>query len=530
MAIISIRDLIYYHPDKELLFNRISIYVEAEAKMSLIGNNGSGKSTLLKIISGDLTAGSGTVETASAPYLVPQILGQYNDLSVAQALRIEKKLEALKAIENGEVTEYWLDALNDDWSIEARCDDALRKWQLEGIGLDRKLSSLSGGQKTKLFLSGIDIHQPKLILLDEPGNHLDRDAYDLLCNLIRGWPHSLLLVSHDRRLLNLVDTTLELSSEGIKMYGGNYQFYADQKKIERLAFQDELKEKEKALRKAKMVEREATERQQKLNARGKNKQIKSGLPTISMNTLRNNAEKTSARTKTVHEGKRGTLQTELNQLRKNIPAIDHMKFELDDSSLHKNKLLVKAENLNHHFNDRWLWNQPLNFLITGGERLAINGENGSGKTTLIRMIKGELEPAAGKVVCAAADIVYIDQEYSLINDRLSVFQQAEQFNICGLQEHEINIRLNRFLLGKEFWNQSCSSLSGGERMRLMLCCLTMKHQSPDILILDEPTNNLDLQNLEILAQAINGYHGALIVVSHDRSFLEGLGIKTELNL
>lgn len=530
MAVISIRDLIYSHPDKELLFNGISLYIDARAKMSLIGNNGSGKSTLLKIIAGELNATAGTVETASAPYLVPQIFGQYNELTVAQALRVENKLEALKAIENGEVTEYWLDVLNEDWTIEERCQDALKHWQLNGIELNRKLSSLSGGQKTKVFLAGIDIHQPELILLDEPGNHLDGYAYKSLQELISNWPHSLLLVSHDRKLLNLVDKTLELSSQGIIVYGGNYQFYADQKKIERLAFQDELKEKEKALRKAKAVEREATERQQKLNARGKNKQIKSGLPTISMNTLRNNAEKTSARTKAVHEEKRGAVQIELNQLRKNIPAIDQMKFGFEDSSIHKNKLLIKAENLNHHFNDRWLWKVPLNFLITGGERLAISGENGSGKTTLIKIIKGDLEPASGRIVRAAAGIVYIDQEYSLINNRLTVFQQAEQFNTSGLQEHEINIRLDRFLLGKEFWSKSCSSLSGGERMRLVLCCLTITNQSPDIIILDEPTNNLDLQNLEILTRAINEYQGALIVVSHDRNFLEDLGIKTELNL
>jgi ATPase subunit of ABC transporter with duplicated ATPase domains len=167
----------------------------------------------------------------------------------------------------------------------------------------------------------------------------------------------------------------------------------------------------------------------------------------------------------------------------------------------------------------------MNFEIRGAERIAVNGHNGAGKTTLIRIIKGDIEPATGKIYRSASNIIYIDQEYLLISNDLTVFQQAEQFNDAGLLEHEINIRLNRFLLGKEFWNNSCSSLSGGEKMRLILCCLTMRDQSADIIILDEPTNNLDLQNLEILTQAINEYKGALIVVSHDEYFLDDIRIQ-----
>ncbi|WP_336516489.1 ABC-F family ATP-binding cassette domain-containing protein [Pollutibacter soli] len=527
---ISIRDLVYSHPDKNLIFNGINLNINAEAKMSLMGNNGSGKSTLLKIISGELESSSGIIKTSVVPWLVPQLFGQYNNLTVAQALRVDKKLQALNAITEGNVAEHWLDELADDWMIEERCNQALQHWRLDDIKMERKFSTLSGGQKTKVFLAGIDIHQPELILLDEPGNHLDYSALRQLQNMITNWQHSLLLVSHDRKLLNLVSTTLELSSQGVKVYGGNYQFYSEQKKIERSAYRDELKEKEKALRKAKATEREASERQYKLNARGKSKQARSGVPTIMMNTLRNNAEKTAAKLKGTHEEKRSALQKEVNELTSNIPANDQMKIGLTDSYIHRNKVLVKAENMNHSYDDIWMWCDPLNFIITAGERIAISGDNGSGKTTLISIIRGDIKPDVGNIVNAATEIICIDQEYSLINKDLTVFQQAVKFNHAGLLEHEINIRLSRFLLGKEFWNKSCSSLSGGERMRLILCCLTMAIQSPDIIILDEPTNNLDLQNLEILSKAINEYKGTLIVVSHDEYFLNDIGIQRTIAL
>ncbi len=149
---------------------------------------------------------------------------------------------------------------------------------------------------------------------------------------------------------------------------------------------------------------------------------------------------------------------------------------------------------------------------------------------MIKLILGNIEPQTGAVYRADNKSVYIDQDYSLIDDKLKVYEQAEQFNTSALQEHEIKIRLNRFLFTKEDWDKSCNALSGGEKMRLMLCCLTINNQSPDIIILDEPTNNLDIQNIEILTRAINEYRGTLIVVSHDETFLEQTNIERTIQL
>jgi len=193
--------------------------------------------------------------------------------------------------------------------------------------------------------------------------------------------------------------------------------------------------------------------------------------------------------------------------------------------------LVKGNKINYSYNDQnYLWDDPIDFTVLSGERILLTGKNGSGKTTLIKIILGELMPIEGETHRGFDRAVYIDQDYSLIDDNLTVYEQALIFNATLLQEHEIKIRLYRFLFNNDDWNKSCSNLSGGEKIRLMLCCLNIYNQAPDIIILDEPTNNLDIQNIEILTNAINDYKGTLIVVSHDEFFVNRISIERNINL
>lgn len=516
----TLQQVTYLHPDKDLLFDNIDLSIPTYAKAALIGNNGAGKSTLLKLLAGILTPASGNVHSDSQPYYIPQHFGQYDHLNIAQALQIDAKINALHSILEGDVSAVNMTILDDDWNIEERCATALLHWGLHGFSLSQPMSTLSGGQKTKVFLAGIAIHNPDCILLDEPSNHLDSHGRGLLYNLIEQTTTTVIIVSHDRQLLKLPNLIYELSTKGITTYGGNYDFYLAQKQVENNAMAQDLKSREKALRKARETERETMERQAKLDARGKKKQEKSGLPTISMNTFRNNAEKSTARTKGMHEEKVGQLAESLQELRKELPDIDKMKLGFQNTNLHKGKLLVNAQGINFSYNEAPLWLQPLSFQVNSGERLAIKGLNGSGKTTLIKMIIGALSPTIGNITSHAGKTVYIDQDYSLINNQLTVYEQAQLFNKSGLQEHEIKIRLTRFLFTMEYWDKPCSTLSGGEKMRLLLCCLTIDAQAPDMIILDEPTNNLDIQNVGILTAAINAYEGTLFVISHDQYFLE----------
>ncbi|GHU59429.1 ABC transporter ATP-binding protein [Bacteroidia bacterium] len=527
---VTLQHITYIHSDKDLLFDNINLTVNAQNKIALIGNNGSGKSTLLKIIAGVLQPSGGLVSTDSKPYYIPQIFGQFNDLTIAQALRIEDKLKALIEILAGNVTETNLTVLNDDWTIEERCHDALSYWKLDGFALTQPMTTLSGGEKTKVFLAGISIHQPGIVLLDEPSNHLDTWARQRLYDFIHSNSSTMIAVSHDRTLLNQFDSIYELSKRGITLYGGNYDFYASQKQIESNALNQDVRNKEKALRKAKEVAREAAERKQKQETRGKQQQKKEGTGKAMMDKLKNDAENSASRMKGIHAEKMGAITQELSELRKELPSMDKMKFGFDNSMLHKGKILISAMNLNHGYGENRLWKQALNFQITSGERIALKGQNGSGKTTLIKLILGDIPSKSGMVSSADSKAVYIDQNYSLINNQLNVYEQAQQFNHSELQEHEVKIRLNRFLFTMGYWDKPCHTLSGGEKMRLMLCCLTISNHAPDMIILDEPTNNLDIQNIEILTAAMNEYHGTLIVVSHDRYFLEQINVEREIDL
>lgn len=528
---LTIQNLSYTHPDKTLLFRNINLTINPNEKIALIGNNGSGKTTLLKIIAGELQSSDGILKTDAQPYYIPQIFGQYDHLTIAEALRIDQKLKALHEILSGNVSEKNYDLLTDDWTIEERCWAALNEWQLNGLDLSQKIATLSGGQKTKIFLAGISIHQPELVLLDEPSNHLDISGRHRLYDFIENTKYSLIVVSHDRKLLNHLNIVCELSKNGIAVYGGNYDFYKEQKQIKLDALSQDIQSKEKALKKARKKERETIERRQKLDTRAKKNLANAGLPKIVANTWRNSAEKSTAKIEGAHAEKTGNISQELQELRSSLPETDTMKFGFDHSALHQGKILFTASDINFSYeNEKYIWPKPLSFRITSGERIAIKGPNGSGKTTLINIILGTFTPQRGIATVTESRSVYIDQDYSLINNKLTIQEQAEQFNTSALHEHEVKIRLNRFLFTKEDWDKPCFTLSGGERMRLMLCCLSIADQSPDIIVLDEPTNNLDISNIKILTKAINDYQGTLLVISHDETFLEDVNIRRTIEL
>ncbi|MEG0928680.1 ABC-F family ATP-binding cassette domain-containing protein [Chryseobacterium sp.] len=527
---ILLQNISFGFPGGNLLFNHINLTIQSHTKSALVGNNGMGKSTLLKIMAGEIQPLSGNINIEGEIFYVPQMFGNFNHLTISECLKIDQKLNALEKITNGEVDEKYFETLNDDWDIEERCKNALQYWGLQDFELNQKLEGLSGGQKTKVFLAGIQINQPDLIILDEPTNHLDLEGRKLLYDLIDKISATVVIVSHDRSLLNLIDTTFELSNQGITAYGGNFNFYTEQKEVEEDALQNDINAKERALKKAKEKERETLERKQKLDARGKQKQEKSGVARIMMNTLRNNAEKNTSKLKSVHAEKINDISGDLRELRSTVRNSDQMKVNFNDSGLHSGKLLLTVENVNFTYGTQKLWIENLNLEVRSGDRISIKGSNGSGKTTLIKLLFGNAQPFEGRLNRSEFQSIYVDQEYSLINPELTVYDFVQTFNDNALQESEVKTLLSRFLFGKETWDKKCEFLSGGERLRLLLCGLSISNKAPDMIILDEPTNNLDLQNVEILTNSIKDYHGTLLVISHDEIFLNEIGIDKVMEL
>jgi len=527
---IIVNNITYIHPDKEVLFQNISFSVPTCKKVNLIGDNGSGKSTILKLLAGQIRPSTGEIILADTPYYVPQHFGQFNDLPVAAALGIDKKIDALKAILNGDASVENFTLLNDDWEIEDRVKGAFSKWNLPHIRLSQSMSELSGGEKTKVFLAGITIHSPSIVLLDEPSNHLDKQARKQLYEFVKTTKSTLVLVSHDRTILNLIDLTYELTGNIVEVYGGNYEFYKQQKQDKLNALYTRLVDKEKELNQARRMAQQTAEKKQKKDGQGKKSMKDKGIPRIIMGKIKEGAEFTAAKLKEVHTGKISSINDDLINIRQEIAEKDELKITFQNTTLHAGKILVTAKEINFGYTSGMLWEDPLSFQIKSGERVAITGNNGSGKTTLLKIILGQLEPETGEIYRADFSYLYIDQEYSIINNSFTVFEQIQSFNSRHLLEHELKTLLHHFLFPYDTWDKTCDKFSGGEKMKLVFCCLIANNNIPDMFILDEPTNNLDINSLNIITSALKDYKGTILIISHDQYFMDEIKVERAIEL
>ena len=527
---IVINALSHIYPDGEVLFQNLNLSITKRKKVSLVGHNGVGKSTLLQIIAGRIPVAHGEVLLSEKPYYVPQHLGQYNDCSAAEALGISEKITALRAVLQGNVSAENLEILNDDWDIEERAKSALSYWKLQNLNLEHPLNLMSGGEKTKLFLAGIQIHSPHVILMDEPSNHLDAESRSILYDFISKSKEIILVVSHDRALLNLLDMTLELTHSAIETYGGNYDFYKVQKEAKLHDLESQIEEQEKILRQTKQRAREIAEQQQKREVRGKSQTGKKALPRIIAGGLQGKAEQSSAKLKDSQEEKMSVINDNLSQAREQLQKQQLLRIDLKKSSLHKDKILVDIKSVNHIYGNAPLWKQPLSLQIRSGERIQIEGNNGSGKTTLLKIIMEKIAPSEGSVVRADFRYLYLDQEYSMLNAECTLFEQVQQFNERHLLEHELKTLLHCYQFSRDSWDRKCGLLSGGEKMKLLFCCIMVSDNAPDMLILDEPTNNLDLYSQEILTEAVKHFTGTVLLISHDQYFVEAVEVGRKLRI
>ncbi|SCM55993.1 ABC-F family ATP-binding cassette domain-containing protein [Petrimonas mucosa] len=527
---IIVSDLTYHYLDQPNLFESISFSIPTGGKVSLVGNNGVGKSTLLKLLARQLEPSSGNIRTVSPPYYVPQQI-DISEQTVADALGVADKIDALHAIYAGSVDQLHYDILDDEWEVEDNCRTALDHWHLQDIPLELPMERLSGGEKTKVLLAGLTLHQPDIVLLDEPTNHLDLMARKRVYEYISGTRATVVVVSHDITLLNLLDFTYELTRKGIALYGGNYDFYQAQKEVEIHALEQQIDAEQRALRIARRRAEEIRERQEKRRSHGERSKQKGGVARIVLNARRNLSEKSSARLSEKHSGIIENRHQRLARLKEKQLRTGGLKVDFGNTILHDGKVLIRAEELNFGYKkERLIWTSPVDIEIRSGERIHLLGDNGSGKTTLLRLLLGELPPTLGRVIRSDFSHIYLDQEYALANRPLTVLELAEEYNLNHLADHEVRLRLNRALFPEESWNKSCLALSGGERMRLCLCCLMISNQIPDLFILDEPTNNLDLRSLSILTRTIRDYRGTLLVISHDTHFIHEIGISRSFSL
>ena len=529
MSRIILKNISYILPGGKKIFENLSFSFNSEL-IGLVGKNGIGKSTLAKIITGKLTAQGGSVEVSGRLKYLPQILDEWLDLNIAEIFLIKNKYEALKRLENGKGDKEDLFILDDDWELFNRIEFIKDKAGISHIDLDRKYASLSGGEKIRCLLASLLIENPEFIILDEPTNHLDNEGRNMIYDFVQNWKKGMIVISHDRILLRLMNSIVELSSIGFKSYGGNYDYYIEQKKLEDEAVQKEIRNVTVELKKSIEKKLNVIERQQKRNISGEKRAEKSNLPKIIAHQLKGSGEKTLKKLKDIHNEKINETEKKLSDIKQRQRSYINIKFDINEKNNYKQKNIVTAEKINFSYGKKKIWMNNLSFGIYGEERIELKGKNGTGKTTLLKMIRGELKNSAGSLEVRTKKIGSLDQDISILNEELSILENINNSSGRKLPEHELRIRLGRFLFYKDDVFKKAGVLSGGERMRAGLACLLSSHDSPDLIILDEPTNNLDLESIEELTNGLNKYRGAILVVSHDPDFLKDIGVQRIIDL
>ncbi|HEY7184436.1 MAG TPA: ABC-F family ATP-binding cassette domain-containing protein [Blastocatellia bacterium] len=527
---LSAVELGYRLPDGRLLFDNLNFSFSA-VRSGLVGVNGIGKTTLLEILAGKREPSAGAVNRHGRVSYLPQQARFGPSATVAEAVALADRIAALERVEIGEGTSDDFDLIADRWDLRERIDQAFSKIGASHIAIDRPMESLSGGEAARVRIAGLLLEEPDFLILDEPTNHLDLSARESVYDMVASWKRGLIVVSHDRRLLAILDQIAELNANGLKFYGGDYEFYRRQREVERKAAEETLQSSRQRLKDAKMTAQRAAERQQRRQSHGRKNSHNLNLPPIIAGGLSRAAENTAARLKDMHQRKVDYAKREVEEARQDLPLELQIAVDLERSKVPPNKRMIELVEVNYSSPGagRPLWARPLSFEVIGPERVWLKGANGAGKSTLIDLIRGWKIPVEGTVRAGAERIGFLDQTVSALDDSLTVLENLRRA-APSRPESDLRTLLGRFLFIRDAALKPASVLSGGERMRAGLACLLGADQSPEILILDEATNNLDLPSVEELASALRGFGGAMIVVSHDSTFIEEIGVERAIDL
>lgn len=516
-------------PDDVELFSDLSFSV-GPGRTGLVAPNGAGKSTLLKLIAGDYRPSAGTISVDGTVGYLPQSLPFTADLTVAGVLGVAPVLDALAALADGDASDEVFTAIGDDWDIEERSRAQLDRLGLDGLALDRRLGTLSGGEVVSLGLAAQLLKRPSVLLLDEPTNNLDSGARHRLYEALDSYTGCLLVVSHDRVLLDRMDQIAELYRGEIVFYGGNFTAYQETVEAAQAVAEGNIRNAEQQLKREKRQMQEARERAARRSSNAARNVKDAGLPKIVAGKLKRDAQESAARADDVHARRVDDARSRLDEAERALRDDKVITLDLPDTVVPAGRTVFAGEDLQISLGGRKLFaDNGISFSIRGPERIALTGANGAGKSTLLRIIDGTLEPDSGTVQRADGRIAALSQRLDLLDEDRTV---AESLAVAApsLSHTRRMHLLAQFLFRGDRINLPVAALSGGERLRATLACVLYAEPAPQLLLLDEPTNNLDLVSVGQLESALNAYRGAFVVVSHDERFLDAIGIDRSLRL
>lgn len=507
MALISLQEISVAFGGP-LLFDKMSFQLEARERVALLGRNGVGKTTLMKVMAGQVSIDDGEIiyqkgiTVTHLPQEVPsgisgkvfdivlsglgkraKLLGDYHDL--VHRLEKEHTPELMRQLDQ---IQTQLDH-SDGWDLNRRVEDVLVHMHLDG---ERDFDSLSGGQKRRVLLAKALVQEPEILLLDEPTNHLDIDSINWLESLIKDYPGTIFFVTHDRMFMkNLATRILELDRGKIFNWSCDYETFLERKRMaleieaqQRVEFDKKLAEEEVWIRKG-----------------------------VKARRVRN-------------EGRVKALERLREEKKAQRQQIGRVRMALQESEA-SGHLVMKASNLGFSYGDNCII-RDFSTQIMRGDRIGVIGANGSGKTTLLKILLGQMPPDKGKVRMGTnLEIVYYDQLREQLEEDKTVIENvcpgSDTIMINGKPRHVIGY-MQDFLFTPDRARTPVKVLSGGERNRLLLARLFTKPSN--VLVMDEPTNDLDMETQELLEELLMDYSGTLLLVSHDRAFLNNVVTST----
>ncbi|WP_303982756.1 ATP-binding cassette domain-containing protein [Rothia mucilaginosa] len=576
---ITLDHISYAHPSEPPLFVNLSAVFSAPLT-GLIGDNGCGKTTLMRLILGDLTPDSGSLAVPERMAYLPQDLGLDREQTLAELCGISEILWALQAVESGEYSPELYDTIGDNWDVEERTLTALATYGFTpGTQVDRdnpdtvralfarQMHSFSGGEAVIAALASLMVSDPEFILLDEPTNNLDSAAKAQLFTALEALPCPALIISHDRDLLERMHVIAELHADRqglahLRLFEGNYSTYRQALDTEQQAAQRRVSEAKNRVRSA---HREWVHAQE-IISKNMAQVWKDDQPDTILALAKDASRQAAAKLRVLRVGKQEQAQEEYQNAQNEVRVQEKIYAELSQQPLPAGRKVLELSRVDSRRVDSRVSREtftiqqpkkvdslhflpaeadsenqqgtpperPEHLILSGPEHLRITGANGSGKTTLLEAIVHAKDPEYRSPVQPAYRVeysiegVYIPQRITL-DPQLTLLQSVQQAN-RGVSEQHLRDQLARLLFRRESVHHKTGELSGGERFRAAVAQVLLADPVPQLLMLDEPTNNLDISSVDWLVQALEAYTGALIVVSHDEDFCRRIRIDRTLAL
>lgn len=510
-------------PDGRVLFQSLDLVLDA-APTGLVGRNGVGKSVLAGIVAGRIAPSAGRREGDARVHYLPQQVHAAPDRSVAGLMGCAEALDALARIEGGSIDARDFEVLGERWTLREQVAEALAQVGLGGLDPWRPVATLSGGEAMRAALAGAWLSDADLLVLDEPGNHIDLGQRAALSERLRAWRRGLLLVSHDRELLDGMQRIIELSPAGLRSYGGNHAFYARQRAAERAAAAAALDQARLEHRRLQARQREQRERAQRHQARAGRVAKQVNQAPILLGLAKSRSEASDGRREAQHAQQQALSLAAVREAAAAVEAMPVLAMRAGQGT-GGDRVAVRCTQavLAHVAATR----TGLDLVLTARHRVGVIGPNGSGKSSLLRALAGRQVPLSGRIDVRGR-VALFDQRLDGLDPAASPLQNLQAAN-PELPEADARCHLAQLGLDEDLVQTPCARLSGGERVKVALACAVYARMPPDLLLLDEPGNHLDLDALETLERMLRAYRGGLVLVSHDRRLLDNAGLSHRID-